>query len=106
MVPKLFSGGKSFKSLAAYLLHDANRAGTNQRVKWSHTLNMAADAPALAVDEMLWTARARDALKRTAGAARGGRRLENPVKHFSLNLHPSQNPTRDHMIETVESFLA
>jgi len=106
MIPKLFSSGKSFKKLAAYLLHDAGKAETDHRVKWTHTLNLAADTPALAVDEMLWTWRAADELKREAGIKAGGRRLENAVKHFSLNWHPSETPTREHMIEAVESFLA
>jgi len=106
MVPKLFGSGKSFKKLAAYLLHDPERAKTDQRVRWTHTLNLAHDHPAAAVDEMLWTYRSADELKRQAGLKAGGRALENPVRHFSLNWHPSENPTREHMIETVESFLA
>jgi len=105
MVPKLFGSGKSFKKLAAYLLHDPDRAKTDQRVRWTHTLNLANDGPA-AVDEMLWTYRSADELKRHAGLKAGGRALENPVKHFSLNWHTSETPTREHMIETVENFLA
>jgi hypothetical protein len=64
------------------------------------------DHPTLAVDTMLWTARAAEDLKRAAGIRAGGRPLENPVKHFSLNWHRSQNPTREQMIEAAESFLA
>jgi hypothetical protein len=105
MVPKLFGAGKSFKKLAAYVLHDADKAKTSERVGWTHTLNMAADTPALAVDEMLWTYRAAEELKREAGIRAGGRPLENPARHFSLNWHASENPSREHMIETVESFL-
>jgi hypothetical protein len=106
MVPKLRPSGKSFKSLARYLLHDPDKATTSERVSWTHTLNMAADSPSLAVDEMLWTVRAAEDLKRQAGVRAGGRHLENPVKHFALNWHPSEAPTREHMIATVESFLA
>lgn len=105
MVPKLFGSGKSFKKLAAYLLHDADNAKTQERIAWTHTMNLASDAPGLAVDEMLWTYRAADDLKREAGIRLGGRPLENPVKHFSLNWHPSEAPSREHMIETVEKFL-
>ncbi len=106
MVPKLFASGKSFKKLGLYLLHDPDKAKTAHRVRWTHTLNLASDHPASAVNEMLWTYRAAEELKRQAGIAPGGRQLENPVRHFSLNWHPSQTPTREHMIETVESFLA
>jgi hypothetical protein len=106
MVPKLFKSGKSFKTLSLYLLHDPKKAKTAERVHWTHTLNLASDHPALAVDEMLWTYRAAEDLKRQAGVPAGGRPLENPVRHFSLNWHPSETPLREHMIETVESFLA
>src|ERR1700754_1422052 len=105
MVPKLRPSGKSFKSLALYLLHDPAKAKTSERVGWTHTLNMAADSPSLAVDEMLWTLRAAEDLKRQAGVRAGGRHLKNPVKHFALNWHRSETPTREHMIATVESFL-
>jgi hypothetical protein len=105
VVPKLFKGGKSFKSLAAYLLHDAEKAQTEERVGWTHTLNLASDNPNAAVDEMLWTFRAADWLKEQAGARAGGRRLDNPVRHFSLNWHPSENPSREHMVETVQSYM-
>lgn len=106
MVPKLFKAGKSFKGLTVYLLHDAGKKQTSERVSWTHTLNLASDDPGLAVDEMLWAYRYADELKRQAGIKAGGRRLENPVKHFSLNWHPTEDPSREHMIETVESFLA
>lgn len=104
MVPKLLSAGKSFKGLARYLMHDAN-AETKERVAWTHTLNLAHDDVGLAVDEMLWTSRAAEMLKREAGIRAGGRPLENPVKHFSLNWHPSEEVTRDDMVETVRDFL-
>jgi hypothetical protein len=54
---------------------------------------------------MLWTVRGADWLKQHANVAAGGRKLENPVKHFSLNWHPSETPTREQMIEGVEKFL-
>jgi hypothetical protein len=104
MVPKLFRSGKSFKKLALYLLHDAGKAETSDRLRWTHTLNLASDDPKLAVDEMLWIYRGADWLKRQAGVPSGGRRLEHPVRHFSLNWHPSETPTRAQMIEAVESF--
>lgn len=106
MVPKLFASGKSFAKLAAYILHDADKAATSDRVPWTHTLNLASDDSGLAVHEMLWTYRAAEDLKRQAGVRNGGRQLENPTRHLSLNWHPSEMPSRAHMIEAVESFLA
>jgi hypothetical protein len=78
---------------------------TADRVDWTHTLNLANDHIPSAVDEMLWTCRAADQLKREAGIGAGGRRLESPVKHFSLNWHPSDQPSREEMVEAVESLL-
>jgi Relaxase/Mobilisation nuclease domain len=106
MVPRFFPAGKSFRKLAAYLLHDPDKARTDERVHWTHTLNLASDRPASAVDEMLWTVRGADWLKQQNGVRNGGRPLEKPVKHFSLSWHPSEAPTREQMIEAVASFLA
>lgn len=114
MVPKFYgprgatkrTHGMSFKHLASYLLHDEGKAETQGRVAWTHTLNLADDHPASAVNEMLWTCRAAEELKREAGIKPGGRPLERPVRHFSLNWHPSETPSKAHMIEAVESFLA
>jgi hypothetical protein len=106
MVPRFFPAGKSFKKLAAYLLHDPDKARTDERVHWTHTLNLASDHSASAIDEMLWTVRGAEWLKQQSGVRSGGRPLEKPVKHFSLNWHPSETPTREQMIEAVASFLA
>jgi hypothetical protein len=105
VIVKLFRSGRSFAKLAAYLLHDPDKATTKERVAWTHTLNLASDDPALAVDEMLWTYRGADWLKERAGVRAGGRPLEFPVKHFSLNWHPSEKPSREQMIKAVEDFL-
>ena len=104
MIVKILSSGKSFKGLATYLTHDPE-AKTNERVGWTHTLNLANDHVPSAVDEMLWTARNAELLKQEAGIRAGGRATENPVKHLSLNWAPDDKPTREHMIETTEDFL-
>lgn len=114
MVPKFYGPrgaekkkhGTSFKHLASYLLHDDGKAQTSERVGWTHTLNLTEEFPDLAVHEMLWTYRAAEDLKRQAGVKAGGRPLDRPVRHFSLNWHPSERPTKEHMVETVQSFLA
>ena len=104
MIVRIHSSGKSFSGTAAYLTHDPE-AQTDERVAWTHTLNLANDHVPSAVDEMLWTARNAELLKQEAGIRAGGRATENPVKHLSLNWSPEDNPTREHMIETTEEFL-
>lgn len=104
MIIRIISGGKSFKGLAAYLTHDPN-AETEERVGWTHTLNLANDHVPSAVSEMVWTARDAELLKQEAGIRAGGRATENTVKHVSLNWAPGEEPTREHMIETADGFL-
>lgn len=104
MIIKLHRAGRSFKGAIRYLTHDPG-ADTSKRVAWTHTLNLAHDHIASAVDEMLWTARSVDLLKREARVSTGGSKLERPVKHFSLSWHTSETPDREHMIETVQKYL-
>ena len=104
MIVKILSGGKSFKGLATYLMHDPE-AKTAERVGWTHTLNLAHDHVPSAVDEMLWTARNAELLKQEAGVRAGGRATENAVKHLSVNWAPEDRPTRDHMVQATEEFL-
>ena len=93
MTPKIQTRGKSFKGLATYLTHDP-KADTDKRVAWTHTLNLTHDHIPSAVDEMLWTARAAELLKEEAGIRAGGKQVDNPVKHFSLNWSPEDNPSQ------------
>lgn len=104
MIPRIQSSGKSFAGLGAYLTHDV-KAETTKRVAWTHSLNCANDNPQQVVDEMYWTFEQADLIKEQAGRGSGGRALENPVKHVSLNWHPSEKPDRDAMIATSEQFM-
>jgi len=104
MIVRILSRGKSFKGLATYLTHDP-KAKSDERVAWTHTLNLANDHVPSAVDEMLWTARNAEMLKQEAGIRAGGRATETPVKHLSLNWSPDDKPTREHMIATTQDFL-
>ena len=106
MIIRIEPLGKSFKGVAAYLTHDVNKATTSERVDWTHTLNLASDNVGEAINEMYWTFRAADQLKRDAGLKAGGRGVARPVKHFSLNWHPSDQPTRDEMIAAVADFMS
>jgi hypothetical protein len=105
MIVRIQRGGKSFKWLGKYLTHDAGKASTSERVAWTETLNLANDHIPTAIDEMYWTYRAADQLKRAAGIGTGGTRLQSPVKHVSLNWHPSDQPSREDMVEAVREFM-
>jgi hypothetical protein len=87
MIIRILSSGKSFKGLSAYLKHDP-KAETQNRVAWTHTLNLANEHVPAAVNDMVWTAHDAEALKQEAGVRAGGRTVENPVKHLSLNWAP------------------
>jgi hypothetical protein len=101
-----FSGsGRSFKALGAYLTHDAGKAETSERVAFTHTFNLANDDISSAIDEMLWTYRARDLLKEEAGVPLGGSKVDAPVKHVSLNWRPVDRPSQEEMISAAASFL-
>lgn len=104
MVPKINRSGKSFQGLCQYLNHDP-KADTDKRVAWTHTLNCAHDHVPSAIHEMYTTALDAELLKEEAGVRAGGRPLEKPVKHISLNWAPADEVSRDHMIATAESFL-
>lgn len=104
MIIKIHKPGRSFKGVIRYLAHDV-KAETTERVAWTHTLSLAHDDTPSAVDEMLWTFRAADVLKREAGVGTGGKPLEKPVKHFSLAWSPDESPTKEHMIETVRAYM-
>jgi hypothetical protein len=105
MIVKIMSRGKSFTGAATYLTHDP-QANTAERVGWTHTHNLANDDVPCAVNEMLWTARDAELLKQDAGVRAGGRAMEDPVKHLSINWSPEDRPSRQHMIETTEKFLS
>jgi hypothetical protein len=104
MIIKIHKPGRSFKGVCRYLMHDA-KADTAERVAWTHTVNVASDDVASAVNEMLWTFRSADALKRQAGISTGGSKLEKPVKHFSLSWPHGDAPPREHVIATVQAYM-
>jgi hypothetical protein len=104
MIVRFMPSGRSFKWLSEYLTHDP-KARSDERVAWTHTLNLAHDHPDSAVHEMLMTFNCRDLLKAEAGVRAGGAKLDKPVKHFSLNWHPSEQPSRKEMIDATQSFL-
>jgi len=105
MIIKLHRSGRSFKGAMRYLIHDAGKADTSERVAWTATVNLANDHIPSAVDEMIWTARAADQIKRAAGISTGGSKIEYPAEHFSLSWHTSEAPTREEMIEATKCYM-
>lgn len=104
MIPKITSGGTSFKGAAAYYLHDKNRI-TNERVAWTHTENLITNDPHKAWKVMAYTAKEAERLKEVSGQKMTGRKLSKPVFSYSLAWHPEQNPDKDHMLETAKKSL-
>ncbi|MCP3381257.1 relaxase/mobilization nuclease domain-containing protein [Bradyrhizobium sp. CCGUVB4N] len=104
MIVKISDSGSSFKGLATYLTHDP-KAQTAERVAWTQTHGLANDYVPAAVNEMYITAESAEWLKEQAGVRAGGRPVENPVKHISLNWAEEDKPSREHMIKTGEDYL-
>lgn len=105
MVPKVTSGGASFKGAFRYYLHDKG-AETTERIGWVQTENMRTNDPEKAWKVMAFTAQVQERLKEASGQSRAGRKLEKPVFAFSLAWHPEQSPTPDHMLATARKAIA
>ena len=52
MTPHAANQGKSFKGVAAYIIHDPDRAKTSERVLFTQTLNLRIDDPQKAAKSM------------------------------------------------------
>ena len=91
MVVKMSSPGRSFGGVADYCLHDPRMPGeahhpeSAERVEWTETRNLATSEGERAGRIMVATAEACPELKRLAGVAATGRKLEKPVCHYSLS---------------------
>ena len=94
MNPVEIGSGKSFKGLAAYLLHDAARAATAERVDWVESINLDGADPETAWRLMAKTALNADALKAAAGIKKG-RKAVNTVFHLALTFNPDDNPSAE-----------
>lgn len=90
MNPIEIGQGKSFKGLAAYLLHDPQRAVTAARVGWVQSFNLDDADPDRAWRLMAATAKSADQLKEAAGV-RVGKPAKNTAYHFALTFNPEDN---------------
>ena len=110
MVTKMSAPGRSFGGVADYCLHDRWVPGEGQpesaeRVEWTETRNLATEQGDRAARIMAVTAEASPELKRLAGAAATGRKLEKPVCHYSLNWAKEEKPDRQEMSRAAEESL-
>ena len=103
MVVKMSSPGRSFGGVADYCLHDPRMPGeahhpeSAERVEWTETRNLATSEGERAGRIMAATAEASPELKRLAGVAAAGRKLEKPVCHYSLSWAKDERPDRQEM---------
>ena len=87
MVTKISAPGRSFGGVADYCLHDRWVPGhpeSAERVEWTETRNLATEHGDRAARIMAATAEASPELKRLAGAAATGRKLEKPDRQEML----------------------
>ena len=103
MVVKMAAPGRSFGGVVDYCLHDPRMPGeahhpeSAERVEWTETRNLATSEGERAGRIMAATAEASPELKRLAGGAATGRKLEKPVCHYSLNWAKDEKPDRQEM---------
>ena len=102
--------GRSFGGVADYCLHDRwvpgqGHAESAERVEWTETRNLATEQGDRAARIMAATAEAAPDLKRLAGGAATGRKLEKPVCHYSLNWAKDEKPDRQEMLRAAEGSL-
>ena len=102
MVVKMAGLGRSFGGVADYCLHDRCVPGephpeSAERVEWTETRNLATNQGERAARIMAVTAEAGPELKRLAGVAATGRKLEKPVCHYSLSWAKDEKPDRPEM---------
>ena len=77
----------------------------SDRVAWTQTLNLSTDNPYRAARMMAATVGYAPALKQRASVKDGGRKLANPVAHFSLSYKEGERPPRPGMLEAARSCL-
>ena len=104
MNPVEIGTGKSFKGLAAYLLHDPGRAETAERVGWAQSYNLDDADPDRAWRLMAATAMSADQLKEAAGIKKG-KAAKNTAWHFAITFDPKDTVTEDVQRAAVASSL-
>ncbi|KNY13056.1 hypothetical protein AKG11_31385 [Shinella sp. SUS2] len=104
MNPVEIGAGKSFKGLAAYILHDVGQAETAERVGWVQSYNLDEASPDRAWRLMAATAMSADQLKEAAGIKKG-KPAKNVAYHFSITFNPQEQVSEDVQREAVTGAL-
>jgi len=105
MNPVEIGKGKSFKGLAAYLLHDTGRAQSAERVGWSQSFNLDGADAERAWKLMAATAMSADKLKEAAGIKKG-KPVTNSVYHLALSFNPGDRPSEQTQRAAVTGALS
>lgn len=101
MTPFVARRGHSFAGAGQYYLHDKGK-DSNERVQFSHTLNLATNDAEKAMKYMAYTAMNAEQRKRDSGVALTGRQsTEGVVYAFSLSWHPEQHPSEGDMTKAA-----
>lgn len=109
MTPVEIGLGKSFKGLAAYLLHDPRLEGetartTTERVGWVQSYNLDGAGGDSAWRLMAATALSANELKAAAGIKKG-KPAVNTAFHYSINFNPADRPSEEIERLAVEGSL-
>lgn len=101
--------GRSFKGVAQYCLHDADRAKSAERVDFVEVRNLATDDPQVAWRIMAAKHYAQDDLKRKAGVGLGGPKDGKPVGHMYISWGrdeaDAQELNRNEMVHSANGAL-
>ena len=84
---------------------EAHHPKSAERVEWTETRNLATSEGERAGRIMAATAEASPELKRLAGGAATGRKLEKPVCHYSLSWAKDEKPERQEMRRAAQESL-
>ena len=91
------------KAQAAAPVYSLNEK--SKRVAWTETRNLDTDNPRQAARRMAATTSYSQELKRQAGIAPGGRRLEKPVCHYTLSWKEGEKPGKAEQMKAVGESL-
>jgi len=112
MIPKINSRGQSFKGVAAYLVHDKDKAQTSERMAWSDTGNLRTNDIEKAALVMAWTDKNREDIRAAYREKEGlepnnaGRKGEaGNVYHHSIAWAIGETPSEEHQREAALDYI-
>ena len=111
MIPHVCGTGRGFLGVLKYVAHDAGHAKTEDRVAFRMAVNLdpgpdlAPCSPDHAARVMAATVSSGMALKKLAGIKATGRKLMDPVFHYTLSWQDHYRPTQDEIERAVYGSL-